>query len=43
VIRWLAVVAALALQQPGASPVQVVLGTERRGDFFICIGDQPGR
>jgi hypothetical protein len=27
-IRWLAVVAALALQQPGASPVQVVLETE---------------
>ena len=27
-IRWLVVVAALALQQPGASPVQVVLDTE---------------
>jgi len=27
-IRWLAVVAALALQQPGAPPVQVVLDTE---------------
>ena len=26
-IRWLAVVAALALQQPGASPVRVVLDT----------------
>ena len=27
-IRWIAVVAALALRQPGASPVQVVLDTE---------------